>query len=421
MATFELELTTITNGGAALGRHEGRAVFVPYTLPGETARVEITEDKGRYAFARPVEILTPSPDRVEPPCPYFALAASGGAGCGGCQWQHASYQAQLRYKSEIVADQLSRIGRIAEPTVRPTIPDPSGWAYRNHAQFRPAPGGKLGFQAASSNRTVAIDACLILHPLLSDLYANLDLELEGLRRLSLRAGTATGDRMLIFETNDDLPPSLESDLPVSCVLLLSDGVHANLIGANYITEIVAGRSYRISAPSFFQVNTPQAAQLVRLVSEYLDLQGSETVLDAYCGVGLFTAPLAERAGLVVGIESSPAAVEDLLENTAGFDNVDVVEGPVEAVLPDLDIPIDAAVVDPPRAGLDRFVLDALVERDVSRRAPARLVYVSCDPATLARDAKRLVAGGYCLAEVQPVDMFPQTYHTESVALFTRGG
>jgi 23S rRNA (uracil1939-C5)-methyltransferase len=411
MTTFELELTTMAHGGAALGRHEGRAIFVPYALPGETARVEITEDKGRYAFARPVEVLTPSPDRVESPCPYFGLA-----GCGGCQWQHADYEAQLRFKAEIVADQLARIGKIADALVHPTIPDPEGWAYRNHAQFHPASGGGLGFRAAAGNRTVAIDACLILHPLLSDLYDNLDLEIEGLKRLSLRAGTQTGDRMLVFEMNDDLPPSLESDLPVSCVLLLSDGVHANLIGSNHITEIVAGRSYRISAPSFFQVNTTQAGQLVRLVTETLDLQGGETVLDAYCGVGLFTVQLAQRADLVIGIESAPAAVDDLLENTAAFDNVEVAEGPVEAALPDLDIPIDAAVVDPPRAGLDRFALDVLVDR-----APARLVYVSCDPATLARDAKRLAAGGYRLAEVQPVDMFPQTHHVESVALFTHGG
>jgi 23S rRNA (uracil1939-C5)-methyltransferase len=408
---FELQLSTITHGGAALGRHEGRAIFVPYALPGEAVRVEITEDKGRYAHARLVEVLTSSPDRVEPPCPYFGIAA-----CGGCQWQHADYQAQLRFKTEILADQLTRIGKIAELTVCPTIPDPSGWAYRNHAQFRPALGGKLGFQAAASNRTVAIDECPVLHPLLADLYATLDLELENLLRLSLRAGTATGDRMLVFEMNDDLPPGLEIDLPVSCVLLLSDGVHANLIGSNHITEIVAGRAYRISAPSFFQVNTPQAAQLVRLVTEYLDLQGNETVLDAYCGVGLFTVHLAERAGLVVGIEASPAAVDDLLENTADFGNVDVVEGPVEAVLPDLDMSIDAAVIDPPRAGIDRFALDALIEHK-----PGRLVYVSCDPATLARDAKRLTAAGYRLVEVQPVDVFPQTYHVESVALFARGG
>ncbi len=404
---FTLQLTAMAHGGAALGRHEGRVIFVPYTLPGETVRVEITEDKGRYGFARPIEVLEPSPDRVSPPCPYF-----GPTGCGGCQWQHVDYQAQLRFKAETVADQLARIGKITDPLVRPTIPDDSGWAYRNHAQLHPVPDGGLGFRAASSDDVISIDECPILHPLLSDLYAALDLDFEGLRRLSLRASAATGDLMLIFEMEQDLPPALEIDLPVSCVLLLSDGQHANLIGSNHITENVAGRSYRISAPSFFQVNTPQAAQLVRQVLEYLDLQGGETVLDAYCGVGLFTTHLAQRAGLVVGIEQSPAAVADLLENSADFDNVEIIEGPVEAVLPDLDTRFDAAVVDPPRAGLDRFALDALVER-----RPARLVYVSCDPATLARDAKRLARAGYRLVEVQPVDMFPQTYHVESVALF----
>lgn len=409
MTAFDLQLTTITHGGAALGRHEGRAIFVPYTLPGETARVEITEYKGRYAFARLVEVVKPSPDRIEPPCRHFG-------NCGGCQWQHASYPAQLQYKTEIVVDQLTRIGKIAAPTVHATLPDPSGWAYRNHAQFHPAKGGNLGFQAASSNRTIVINECPILHPLLSDLYTTLDIDTQDLRRLSLRAGTETGDQMLVFEMNDDMPPGLEIDLPVSCVLLLSDGQHANLIGHNHITEVVAGHSYRISAPSFFQVNTPQAAQLVQLVTEYLGLQGSETVLDAYCGVGLFTAHLAERAGFVIGIELAPAAIDDLLENTADHDNVDVIEGPVEAVLPDLDAPIDAVVVDPPRAGLDRFALDALVEH-----RPSQLVYVSCDPATLARDAKRLITAGYRLIAVQPVDMFPQTYHVESVALFTHGG
>ena len=410
METFTLQLTAMAHGGAALGRHDGRVIFVPYALAGETVRVEIAEDKGRYAFARLVEVLEGSPDRIPPPCPYF-----GPTGCGGCQWQHIDYQAQLRLKAGIVADQLTRIGKITDPLVHPTIPDGSGWAYRNHAQFHPAPGGGLGFQIAASSDVVPIGECLILHPMLSDLYAILDptFDLPTLTRLSLRAGTGTGDRMLVFQTADDLPPGLEIDLPVSCVLLLSDGIHVNLIGNNHFTEMVADHTYRISAPSFFQVNTGQAAQLVQFVTAYLGLQGNETVLDAYSGVGLFTRPLAKHAELVVSIEAAAVAVDDLLENTIDQDNVEVIEGSVEMVLSNLDLPFDAAIVDPPRSGVDRFALDALVKHH-----PDRLVYVSCDPATLARDAKRLTRAGYQLIEVQPVDMFPQTHHVECIALFT---
>lgn len=407
MDTTTLELTTMAHGGDALGRHEGKVIFVPYAIPGETVRAGITEDKGPYAFARLIEVLEPSPDRVEPPCPYF-----GQDKCGGCQWQHIDYQAQVRLKAEIVADQLERIGDVGDPPIRPTLADESGWAYRNHAQFHPAPDGGLGFQRASGEGIIAVERCLILHPFLSELYDSLDLDLEDLIRLVLRAGTATGDRMIGFEMEEDRPPALETDEPVSCVLLLNQGGYANLIGENHVTEVVSEHTYRISASSFFQVNTRQAEQLVRLTLAYLDLQRDETVLDAYCGVGLFTTHLAERAGLVIGVESAPSAVDDLMVNTEGQDNVEIVEGAVEDALPEIIVPLDAVILDPPRGGVERGALDALVDH-----WPSRVVYVSCDPATMARDAKRLTRGGYRLVQVQPVDMFPQTYHVESVSLF----
>jgi 23S rRNA (uracil1939-C5)-methyltransferase len=407
MDIITVELTTMAHGGDALGRHEGKVIFVPYAIPGETVRAQVIEDKGHYAFAELVEVVDPSSQRVDPPCPYFGLDK-----CGGCQWQHVTYEAQLRLKSEIVSDQLERIGDFEEPLVHPTLPDENGWMYRNHAQFHPVRGGGLGFQKASSDDVVAIDYCRILHPLLSDLYGLIDLDVEGLIRLVLRAGTATGDRLIGFEMEGDAPPALLSDEAVSCVMLLNEGGYVNLVGDNMITEVVAGQSYRVSASSFFQVNTPQAAELVRLAMAYLDLEGTETVLDAFCGVGLFTLHLAERAELVIGVESSPSAVDDLLENTEEHGNVEIVEGLVEDVLPEITVPLDAALLDPPRGGMDRFALDALVEL-----GPERIVYVSCDPATLARDAKRLHSAGYRLAETQPVDMFPQTFHVESVSLF----
>jgi 23S rRNA (uracil1939-C5)-methyltransferase len=408
--TIVFQTTAMAHGGDALGRHEGKVIFVPYALPDETVRVKIVEDKGHYAFARLVEVVEPSPDRVEPPCPYF-----GPEGCGGCQWQHIDYRAQAQIKADVVADQLARIGRIEEPPVHPTLAAPSAWAYRNHVQFHPAPGGGLGFQKALSQEVIAVDHCKVLHPLLADLYQILDMDLDGLVRLVLRAGTVTGDRMIAFEMEEDKPPALETDEPVSCVMLLSEGGHANLIGRNYITEVVAGHTYRVSASSFFQVNTPQAKRLVRLALDKLSLEGNEVVLDAYCGVGLFTTHLAEQSGLVIAMEESPSAVDDLLENTVDFDNVEVVEGAVEDALPAIGAQIDAVVLNPPRAGLERAVVEALLDR-----RPARLVYVSCDPATLARDAKQLTQSGYRLVEVQPVDMFPQTYHVESVSLFVSG-
>jgi len=408
---FKLHLTDMAHGGDALGRHEGKVVFVPYTIPGEEALVEIVEDKGSYARAKLVEILSPSPHRVAPPCPHF-----GPGRCGGCQWQHIAYPAQLEFKTAVVRDQLTRLGRLPEVLVRPAIPSASPWHYRNHVQFTVGGDGRLGFVGTDGRRVEPIEDCYLLHPLLDELFAALDLELPGLTRLSLRAGVNTGDQMLIFETQDDEPPALESDLPVSCVLLLSDGTPVNLIGNSYITEVVAGRSFRISATSFFQANTAAAEELVRVVTEYLALVGYETLLDAYCGVGTFALSLADKAGQVIGVEEAPGAVEDARMNAAKLDNVEFIEGRVEAVLPRLDRRIDLAVLDPPRQGCKPEALAGLIEL-----APRRIVYVSCDPATLARDARKLVDGGYRLVEVQPVDMFPQTYHIENVVLFERSG
>jgi 23S rRNA (uracil1939-C5)-methyltransferase len=409
MDTLTLELTGMAHGGAALGRHEGKVIFVPYALPGETVRVQIIDDQTRYAHARLLEVLTPSTDRVPPPCPYF-----GPNGCGGCQWQHISYEAQTRYKTEIVADQLARIGQLTDPRVLPAIADPNGWRYRNQARFHPHPEEGLGFYTTGSDQVIPIEDCLILHPLLADLYDSLDLDVLGLEALTLRAGTAHDDLMLIFEMEDDEAPSLATDMTLSCVLLLSDGLHVNLVGNNHILETVADFTYRVSAPSFFQANTAQANHLIRLVTEYLDLKRGETVLDGYCGVGLFTLPLAESAGLVIAMEENPTAVEDLLDNTDEFQNVDVVEGAVGAILADIEGPLDAAVVDPPRTGLEREAVRGLVAA-----GPSRIVYVSCDPATLARDSKQLTKAGYRLVRTQPVDMFPQTYHIETVTLFEK--
>jgi 23S rRNA (uracil1939-C5)-methyltransferase len=288
------------------------------------------------------------------------------------------------------------------------------WQYRNHIQFSVSEDGNLGFVASSSHRVVPIERCLLMHPLLEEVWEALDIELLGLQRLSLRAGISTGEQMLILEMEGDQAPELEMNMPLACVLLLSDGSPVTLIGSPFVHEQVAGRMYRISAPSFFQVNTDQAEALVSLVSANLRPKPGDIILDTYCGVGTLSLGLASQAKQVVGIESSAVAVADATANASGMENVLLVHGEAEEVLPALEVHAPLAVVDPPRAGLGRAVLSALV----SLAAP-RLVYVSCDPATLARDIKGLVGSGYRLISVQPVDMFPQTYHIECVAVLER--
>jgi 23S rRNA (uracil1939-C5)-methyltransferase len=401
---LQVQLTDVAHGGEAVGRHEGKAIFVPFGIPGESVRVEVMQDKGRFAHARLLEVLTPSPQRVQPPCPHFGT-------CGGCHWQHMAYPAQLEYKRSIVQTQLQHIAGLPDVSVRPTAGMPDPWRYRNHVQFSVSDDGQLGFMAASSHRVIPIEECLLLHPLLAELYDALDIELPGLQRLALRAGIRTGEQMLILEMGNDEPPELEVDLAISCVLLLAEGSAVTLVGSPYIHEQLAGRTYRLSAPSFFQVNTAQAEVLARQVCTYLNPGPGDAVLDAYCGVGAFALGLAATAGQVIGIESSASAIADAQANAMNMDHVSFLCGPVEEIAPTLQISMPLVVVDPPRTGVDKQALAALV-----RLAPARLVYVSCDPATLARDVKALLAAGYRLREVQPIDMFPQTYHIESVAL-----
>jgi 23S rRNA (uracil1939-C5)-methyltransferase len=258
---------------------------------------------------------------------------------------------------------------------------------------------------------IPIDECHLLQPALQSLYRDLDLELLGLRRLTLRVD-AYEDLLVLFETEDAEPPALEADFPVSAAILLPTGEAANLIGDNVLTERCGGREWQVSAGSFFQVNPPAAEHLIRLVNDLAALSGSETVLELYSGVGLFTAGLSAASSRVVGIEASPDAVADAAVNLDETENVELYQGPVEEILPALtDQAFDLVVLDPPRTGVEPGVIDALAEI----RAP-RMVYVSCDPATFARDARRLARGGYHLRKVQPVDMFPQTFHIETVSL-----
>lgn len=432
---IELTLDAIAHGGEALGRHAGKIIFVPYAIPGERVRVEIVEDKERWARARLLAVLTPSSDRITPPCPYFGPNA-----CGGCQWQHIAYERQAELKREIVADQLRRLGRISDPPVADTIvlaapdwpenpnavddaaqspiPNPQylAYGYRNHVQFTVTADGKLGYLRSNSHAVIPVERCLLLDDRLDALHAGLDVADAGLIGVDLRAGINTDQALIVFETAGEDAPEFEIELPAACALRTPTGVRP-LIGEPWIEEEVMGRRYQVSADSFFQVNTVGAAALVEVAGAYAGLQPRDVLLDLYCGVGLFALALADQAAEVIGVEASPSACEDFAVNAGALTNVTLHEGTAEKVLPALagqGQKVDVAIMDPPRAGAGPDVI-----ADLADLGPRRIVYVSCDPATLARDAVYLAAAGYRLVEAQPVDLFPQTYHVETVGVWEK--
>jgi len=406
MATITVRLDNLAHGGEAMGRYEGQPILVPLGMPGELVRVVVEEKRRRFWRGRITEVLEPSPERVRPPCKYFGL-------CGGCQWQHIDYAAQVRWKQRLVEDQLRRIGRQGGAQVSAVLGMEEPWAYRNHIQLVADDAGGLGFQALRSHDVVAVDACWITHPMIDDLWGALDIDGWRADGLALRAGVETGEGLVIFEGDDDLP-EVAIDAPVSCLYRSRDGHMEVLVGDDHYHERLGGRTFRVSADSFFQVNTAQAERLVEVALCYLALSGGETLLDVYCGVGTFALTVGRDAGRVVAVEEAPSAVADARANASGNETVTVIEGRAEEVLPTLDLRADAAIADPPRAGCAPEVLRAIAETGAGR-----IVYVSCDVATLARDVARLAELGYALRAVQPVDMFPQTSHVECVALISR--
>jgi len=433
---FTITLDKLTYGGDALGRLpepltgvSGRAVFVPFALPGETVRARIVEEKRGHVRAELIEVLEPSPERITPKCKHFfsplSAAAGGGEGpgvgsCGGCHYQHMTYAAQLRAKEAILCDQLARIGHIENPLLKPIVASPLEWNYRNHMQFHLTEAGKLGFvdltpapspRRRAEKNIIPISECHLPEPALNALWPQLEFEPgSGLERVSLRLG-ADKEVMLILESNDPNPPELESEADISVVHLSAEDVVV-LAGDDAILIDVLGRPFRVSARSFFQVNTAMAGKMVEHLLTNLPLSPTNTLLDVYCGVGLFSAFIAPHVKRLTGIESSPSACENFAANLDEFENVELYEAPAEDVLPMWGIHPDNVLVDPPRAGLHRDVMDAILTMKAGT-----LAYVSCDPSTLGRDAARLIAGGYRLKQVTPFDLFPQTYHIESISFF----
>jgi len=404
---FDVVVDKMVYGGEVMGRlPDGRAVFVPYALPGESVRTALVEEKRGFARGKLLEVVTPSPQRIAPRCRHFTV-------CGGCHYQHIPYEIQVQAKTEILKDQLMRIGKLEDPPVQPAIPSPSPWNYRNHIQFHLDGAGKLGFLAPRSNHVIPIEECHLPEEPLNALWPQLDIEpLPDLLRVGLRLGT-DDEVMLVLESSTDEAFDFSVDFPIAAVQLGPEKVHI-LSDSFFLERIVLDRAFRVSAESFFQVNTPMATAMVEHLLEHLPLTPETTLLEVYCGVGLFGAFFAPKIGRLIGIEISPSAVNDFTANLDEFENVEVYEAPAEEALPKLEIEVDLVVVDPPRTGLARPVLDAILQLN-----PTVLAYVSCDPATLARDAERITKGGYSLKQVTPFDLFPQTYHIESISIWER--
>jgi 23S rRNA (uracil1939-C5)-methyltransferase len=408
--TFDLLLEKLTYGGDAMGRlDDGRTVFVPFGLPGEQVRLRLTEEKRNFARGELVEILKASPQRIAPRCVHFGV-------CGGCHYQHLPYEEQLNVKTEILRDQLTRIGKIENPPVQRTVASPNPWNYRNHVQFHLTKDGKLGYVKAQAPEVFPVTECHLPEGVLTAIWPQLEFEPgTSIERVSLRAGK-DDDSMLILESKSPEAPELEIEAYISVAHVFEENTVV-VAGNDHIVISVLGRDFRVSATSFFQVNTALAEKMADHLITHLPITESTTLLDLYCGAGLFSAFFAPNCERVIGIESSASACEDFVFNLDEFDNVELYEGLAEEVLPTLVGRIGNPpyiVVDPPRAGLEKFVIDAILQLK-----PQMIAYISCDPSTLARDAARLINGGYHLKNVTPFDLFPQTFHIESISLFER--
>lgn len=435
----ELQITALAAGGDGVGRLDnGCVVFVSDAVPGDQLEVRLVRVKKGHAFGKISRLLEPSPQRVRPSC----IVADR---CGSCQWQAVDYQSQLVAKHTQVIDALTHLGGFLDPPVAAVLPQIHPLGYRNKSTF---PVGRnslgelvIGYYRKDSHRIVNLNACPVqddrLNPLLA--AAKHQMRTKGwipydetthrgtLRHLSLRIGERTGEMLLTFIVRDrqlpgleDVAQALKADFPA----LVGICINENSLRGNAIfgekTECIAGRPYledklddltfAIEPTTFFQICTAQAEVIARLVVAAAQAQPEDTLIDAYCGIGTLTLPLARAAGRLIGIENHPRSIEQAKRNAQNnhFQNCHFVLGTVEAELE--HFPANIITLDPPRRGCEPQVLEAIL-----KNRPRRIIYVSCNPATLARDLKILVAGGYTLAQVQPVDLFAQTHHVESIA------
>ena len=431
----------LTHDGSGVAKVDGYPLFIPGALPGEEAEVQVIKPMKKYGFAKLINVTKPSPDRVEPPCHVFW-------DCGGCQLQHLSYEAQLVQKQKTVRDVMERIGKLPHVPVHPVKGMDNPWRYRNKSQipFSEQEGKVVsGFYKSRTHHIVDTDVCIIQGEEADELMSTLKHELQimgietyderthrgMLRHLIVRKARATGELMVVLVTKSKKFPQKEAAIAlikrvvpnVTSIMQNVNSQKTNVIfgnetillhGKSFIVDTIGDIKFEISARSFYQVNSEQTEVLYDQALEYAQLTGNESVIDAYCGIGSISLFLAQQAKEVYGVEIVPQAIEDAKRNAElnGIDNAHFEAGPAEVVIPrwyEQGKRFDVLVVDPPRKGCDEKLLDTIL-----KYKPKRIVYVSCNPATLARDLRILEDGGYRTKEVQPVDMFPHSSHVEAV-------
>lgn len=399
----ELTLENPAYGGDTVGRlPDGRVVFVPYGIPGEIVRVKISQQKKKYARGELLEVLEASPHRVPPRCIHFGE-------CGGCHYQQMSYDQQLKIKQDILQDQLERIGRLSQPPVAPAIPSPAEFNYRNQVHFQVSGAGKLGYFRGNNKGLLEIAECHLPQNPLNDIWPLLEIDPAAqIDKIGLRLGV-NDDILVSFESDKSFDAELNLEaLPVSVVHNSPEGAQV-LAGSPYNVMRARGRDFQVSASSFFQVNIAMAEKMVATIEELIP-QKPKLLLELYAGVGLFSAFLAERVDRLVAVESSPSACDDFAINLDEFDDVELYQGSVEEILPLMELEPDLVLLDPPRNGVDKEVLERVLSY-----AADQIIYVSCDPATFARDSRLLLEGGYKPETIIPFDLFCQTFHIESLS------
>ena len=446
---YSVSIEDLSADGSGIGRINGYTVFVKDALPGDLAEIKIIKAKKTYGYGRLLKVLTPSPDRTLPLCP-------AARSCGGCQIQALSYPAQLKYKENKVRELLSRIGKITDYTMLPIIGMDDPWYYRNKAQYpvgtdrqgRPV----AGFYAGRTHSIIPVENCCIqskhtesvLPAVLKWMEENHipaydEKSGRGLvRHILTRAGFHTGEIMVCLVINGKKLPAADSlirtlvQIPGMTSISFSPNTsRTNVIlgescqtiwGSPYITDSIGAISFRISPLSFYQVNPVQTEKLYAAALAFADPGPEDVIWDLYCGIGTISLFMAKKAARVCGVEIVPQAIDNARENAVlnGIDNAEFYVGKAEEVLPaaykEKNIHADIIVVDPPRKGCDQSLLDCIITMQ-----PSKVVYVSCDPATLARDLRILEDGGFKVEKVQCVDMFPHSVHIESVVLMSRAG